>query len=215
MMRWWLDRGVDGFRMDVINMISKDLAAGVFLRGRGSTSSWPRCAARSSTGTRNPLTVGRDARGGPRPGVLFTDPARRQVDMVFQFEHVAWTRARTSGTCARSTAALKASLGRWQAGAGRGRLEQPVLEQPRPAAGGLPVRLDDSEHRVAAAKLLATVLHLHRGTPYVYQGEELGMTNAPFTGLTDFRDIESLNYHTAAVAAGPPTRTRCWPRCAR
>src|SRR3712207_7547141 len=50
--------------------------------------------------------------------------------------------------------------------------------------------------------MLATVLHLHRGTPYVYQGEELGMTNAPFTSIDDFRDIESLNHHAAAVAAG-------------
>ena len=59
------------------------------------------------------------------------------------------------------------------------------------------------------------MLHLHRGTPYVYQGEELGMTNTPFAGVTDFRDIESVNYHAAATAAGPRPRTRCSPRCAR
>ena len=61
---------------------------------------------------------------------------------------------------------------------------------------------DGPEHRVAAAKMLATVLHLHRGTPYVYQGEELGMTNAPFAVIEDFRDIESLNHYREAVRMG-------------
>ncbi|HZB48379.1 MAG TPA: DUF3459 domain-containing protein, partial [Mycobacteriales bacterium] len=58
------------------------------------------------------------------------------------------------------------------------------------------------EHRVASAKTLGTVLHLHHGTPYVYQGEELGMTNSPFAAIGDFRDIESVNHYAAAVAAG-------------
>src|SRR3712207_7459529 len=58
--------------------------------------------------------------------------------------------------------------------------------------------------RVRAAKMLGTVLHLHHGTPYVYQGEELGMTNAPFADLADFRDIESLNHYAHAVAMGDP-----------
>ena len=61
---------------------------------------------------------------------------------------------------------------------------------------------DDGEFREQAAKMLATVLHLHRGTPYVYQGEELGMTNAALTRIEDFRDIESLNHYAEAVASG-------------
>jgi len=64
---------------------------------------------------------------------------------------------------------------------------------------------DDGRHRVRSAKLLGTVLHLHRGTPYVYQGEELGMTNFPFGGLEDYRDIESLNHYAEAVAMGQPS----------
>ena len=63
---------------------------------------------------------------------------------------------------------------------------------------------DDGVHRVRSAKLLATLLHLHRGTPYVFQGEELGMTNAPFGGIEDFRDIASLNYYADRVALGDP-----------
>jgi oligo-1,6-glucosidase len=61
---------------------------------------------------------------------------------------------------------------------------------------------DDGEYRIQSAKMLATVLHLHRGTPYVYQGEELGMTNALFAGIEDFQDIESLNHYSTAVDAG-------------
>ncbi len=66
---------------------------------------------------------------------------------------------------------------------------------------------DCPEHRVASAKTLGTVLHLHRGTPYVYQGEELGMTNAPFESIADYRDIESIRYHEQALEAGVPLET--------
>ena len=66
---------------------------------------------------------------------------------------------------------------------------------------------DSAEHRVASAKTLGTVLHLHRGTPYVYQGEELGMTNAGFTAIAQYRDIESVHYHAQALAAGVPVET--------
>jgi oligo-1,6-glucosidase len=97
---------------------------------------------------------------------------------------------------------LKASLNRWQVGladVGWNSLYWDNHDQPRAVSR---FGSDAPEHRVASAKLLATVLHLHRGTPYVYQGEELGMTNTPFAGVTDFRDIESVNYHAAALAIG-------------
>jgi oligo-1,6-glucosidase len=96
---------------------------------------------------------------------------------------------------------LKTSFGRWQAGlsdVGWNSLYWTNHDQPRVVS-----RFgDDGEHRVRAAKMLATVLHLHRGTPYIYQGEELGMTNAAFARIEDFRDIESLNHYRSAVAAG-------------
>ena len=117
------------------------------------------------------------------------------------------TRARPSGTSARSSCATsRRSFGRWQAGladAGWNSLYWNNHDQPRVVS-----RFgDDGEHRVRSAKMLGTVLHLHRGTPYVYQGEELGMTNVPFAAIEDFRDIESLNHYAEAVAAGDdPTR---------
>jgi oligo-1,6-glucosidase len=219
MMRWWLDRGVDGFRMDVINFISKDpalpdgheLGGGPLGDGSPHYVSGPRIheflaemhrevfAGRSG----ELLTVGEMPGVTVDEAVRFTDPAREEVDMVFQFEHVQLDQGESSKWDVKPLRLLdlKASLGRWQAGlAERGwnSLYWNNHDQPRAVS-----RFgDDGVHRVRAAKLLGTVLHLHRGTPYIYQGEELGMTNAPFAAVHDFRDIESLNHYAEAVAAG-------------
>ncbi|MGY1822364.1 glycoside hydrolase family 13 protein [Geodermatophilus sp. SYSU D00079] len=223
MMRWWLDRGVDGFRMDVINMISKDVDADGHLHdgpplpglpyGDGSASylCGPRIheflqemhrevvAGRSEA----LLTV------GEMPGVtveqarLFTDPARAEVDMVFQFEHVGldFDGSKWNPRPLRLRD-LKASLGRWQAGladVGWNSLYWDNHDQPRAVSR---FGDDSPRYRRDSATCLATLLHLHRGTPYVYQGEELGMANAPFASLDDFRDVESLNHFAQAVAHG-------------
>jgi oligo-1,6-glucosidase len=206
MMRWWLDRGVDGFRMDVINMISKDLDAGVFMHGPRLHEFLAEMHREVLAGRPEPLlTV------GEMPGVtveearLFTDPARAEVDMVFQFEHVNLDQGSTKWDVRPlDLRALKASLGRWQtalAEVGWNSLYWDNHDQPRAVSR---FGSDEPEHRVASAKLLASVLHLHRGTPYVYQGEELGMTNTAFAGIEDFRDIESINHYAWATAAGVP-----------
>ena len=104
--------------------------------------------------------------------------------------------------------ALKGTLGRWQTGladVGWNSLYWDNHDQPRVVS-----RFgDDGAHRVAAAKMLGTILHFQRGTPYVYQGEELGMTNAPWATIEDFRDIESVNHYREAVAAGRRPMTCC------
>ena len=218
MMRWWLDRGVDGFRMDVINMISKDpaLPDGHPLGGGPLGDGTPHffCGPRIheflqemhrevfARYDRPILTVGEMPGVTVEEALLFTDPERREVDMVFQFEHVQLDQGATKWDLQPLRLRdLKASLGRWQAGlAERGwnSLYWNNHDQPRAVS-----RFgDDRQYRVRSAKLLGTVLHLHRGTPYVYQGEELGMTNAPFAAIEDFRDIESLNHYAEAIAAG-------------
>ncbi len=220
MMRWWLDRGVDGFRMDVINLISKVVVDG-------------------SPGLQDavdPADPFEQARGGPRlheflqemhrevfagrpeglltvgemPGCtleearLFTDPARGEVDMVFQFEHVDLDTGPGGkwDVVPATSRDLKRSLARWQEGladVGWNSLYLGNHDQPRCVS-----RFGDDSpaHRVASAKALATVLHLHRGTPYVFQGDELGMSNVPFARVEDLRDIESLNAHREMLAAG-------------
>ncbi len=232
MMNWWLDRGVDGFRMDVIDLISKDpalpdgerarrarctaTASRTRAAARGSTSSWRRCTARCSPGaTPEPLTVGEMPTVTLEQARLFTDPARAELDMVFQFEHVQARPGRDQVGAAPAAPARAQGLARALAGRARGRrLEQPLLEQPRPAARRLALRRRRRRTASRAAKMLATVLHLHRGTPYVYQGEELGMTNAPWSGIEDFRDIETLNHYAEAVAQRRRARRRCWRCCA-
>ncbi|MEV0287634.1 alpha-glucosidase [Kribbella sp. NPDC050820] len=217
MMRWWLDRGVDGFRMDVINLISKDprlpdghVQPGGMYGGTEHYLSGPQIHEYLQEMHRE-VFAGRPGQlltVGEMPGVtvdeakLFTDPDRGELDMVFQFEHVNIDHGTSKfDPVPFDLGLLKASLGRWQAGlAERGwnSLYWDNHDQPRVVS-----RFgDDGEYRARSAKMLATVLHLHRGTPYVYQGEELGMTNAPWTAIEDFRDIESLNHYRAAVAVG-------------
>jgi oligo-1,6-glucosidase len=148
------------------------------------------------------LTVGEMPSATVDEALLYTDPARHELDMLFQFEHVVLDHGATKWEPhPLALRDLKASLGRWQLGlAERGwnSLYWSNHDQPRIVS-----RFgDEGAHRVRSATMLATVLHLHRGTPYIYQGEELGMTNASFHGIEDFRDIESINHYAAAVAAG-------------
>ena len=223
MMRWWLDRGVDGFRMDVINMISKDTSLPDTVPRPGSPygpgDQYFTCGPRNHEFLQEmyrEVFATRDERNeqahiltvGEMPGVtigqaiLFTAPERRELDMVFQFEHVQLDIGTTKFDLRPlHLPDLKASLAAWQAGlAGRGwnSLYWGNHDQPRAVS-----RFgDDGAHRVASAKTLATVLHLHQGTPYVYQGDELGMVNSPWTAIGDFRDIETLNYYAQAAARG-------------
>jgi oligo-1,6-glucosidase len=217
MMRWWLDRGVDGFRMDVINMISKDTSLPDTVPCPGSL--YGPGEPYFTFGPRNhefvqemyrEVFAGRDAHVltvGEMPGVtvseavLFTEPERHELDMVFQFEHVRLDQgANKYDRRPLRLAALKASMAAWQTGlAGRGwnSLYFGNHDQPR----SLSRFGDDSPaHRVASAKTLATVLHLHQGTPYVYQGDELGMANAPFATIADYRDIQARNFYAEAAA---------------
>jgi oligo-1,6-glucosidase len=210
MMRWWLDRGVDGFRMDVINLISKPPGL-----PDGDSSVLNNCGPRIHEFLQEmhrEVFSGRDGQlltVGEMPGVTveeavkFTDPERAEIDMVFQFEHVRLDQgARKWDLRPLDLRELKATMNRWQVGlaeVGWNSLYWNNHDQPRAVSR---FGDDSPEHRVRSAKAIATVLHLQRGTPYVYQGEELGMTNAPFDRIDDFRDIESLNHYAEAIAAG-------------
>jgi len=225
MMNWWLDRGVDGFRMDVINFISKvtDLPDGEIPAGGLYGDAFPffvdgprihefihemHQRVFAGRGDRY-LTV------GEMPGVdieqaqRFTDPRNRELDMVFQFEHVDLDHGPGGKWDYRPVTVLdlKRNLSKWQEGlseVGWNSLYWNNHDQPRVVS-----RFgDDGEYRIPSAKALGTVLHLMRGTPYVYQGEELGMTNVPFASIDDYRDIESLNHYAEAVdILGEPAET--------
>ncbi|MGB3734172.1 MAG: alpha-glucosidase [Ilumatobacter sp.] len=224
MMRWWLDRGIDGFRMDVINFISKDVelpdgrvsASGRYGNGMPYFIDGPRIHEFLRE-MREAVAPGRDDLifVGEMPGVSvdealrYTARDRNEVDMVFQFEHVGLDHGRRGRFDLRDLRLtdLKASLGRWQDGlaaSGWNSLYWCNHDQPRIVSRFGDDRHDThgGEYRVRSAKMLATVLHLHRGTPFVYQGEELGMTNYPFSSLDEVRDIEALNHAAETLADG-------------
>lgn len=225
MMRWWLDRGVDGFRMDVINLISKagveDGVVGAEFPGPIDTTAYgdpgpfvlngPRVHEflqemhrEVFAGREGLVTIGETPATSVDQARLYTDASRAELDMVFQFEHVDLD----SGPGGKwdvvpmTVRDLKDSLGRWQDGladVGWNSLYLGNHDQPRSVSR---YGDDSPEHRVASAKALATVLHLHRGTPFVYQGDELGMPNAPLASVDDLRDIESINAHRDLLARG-------------
>jgi oligo-1,6-glucosidase len=216
MMRWWVARGVDGFRMDVINLISKpgELTSGAPIQD-------PPACRQIATGPRlheflaemnrevgldeqNLITVGEMPGSTLEVAQRVTDPARHELNMVFTFEHVELdnTSASKWDLAELSLPTLKDNLAHWQYGladAGWNSLYLDNHDQPRAVSR---FGDDSPEHRVNSAKTLATVLHLHKGTPFVYQGEEFGMTNAPLTEIGHYLDVESLNYHALAVAGG-------------
>jgi len=218
MMNWWLDRGVDGFRMDVINLISKVTtlpdgkvhAGNLYGDGTPYTFNGPRIHEYLQEMHREVFAgrTGQFLTVGETPGVnvtdaqLFTDPERGEVDMVFQFEHMGVDHGFSKWDLKPfDLRTLKAVLDRWQVGLadiGWNSLYWNNHDQPRVVS-----RFgNDGEFRVESAKALGTVLHLMRGTPYVYQGEELGMTNSSFPTIDDFRDLESVNHFHEAVSLG-------------
>lgn len=225
LMRFWLDKGVDGFRMDVINMISKTYGADGSLQNAPVVrpgflqpaftlvTNGPRLLEYLQEMRREVLdhfetiTVGEAPNATLRQGVEITHPDTGALGMLFQFEHMDLDSVPGHGEGKWALRKLplgdlKTSLSRWQDGlAGRGwnSLYLSNHDQPRPVSRFC----DDGVHRVASAKMLATLLHGMQGTPYVYQGEELGMTNKPYASVDDCYDLESRNmFRTATQERG-------------
>ncbi|RCW77174.1 glycoside hydrolase family 13 protein [Saliterribacillus persicus] len=217
MMSWWLDKGIDGFRMDVINFISKDsrLPDGESKKG----SSYASGAKYFMNGPKihdylqemhqevlknyDIMTVGEMPGATPEEGVLYTDQERKELDMVFHFEHMDIDAGEDGKWDLKdfSLIELKEILNKWQVALeekGWNSLYWNNHDQPRVVS-----RFgDDGEYREKSAKMLATTLHFMKGTPYIYQGEEIGMTNVAFDSIKDYRDIETLNMYNEKKADG-------------
>ncbi len=220
MMTWWVDRGVDGFRMDVINLISKTsplvdgpVGAGErYSREVSLVANGPRMVefleemhqAVDFSG-RELFTVGEMPTVDIERARAYTSQDHPRLGMVFTFEHMTLDQQPGSHKFALKDLHLpdlKKNLAAWQYGLadeGWNSLYWDNHDQPRAVS-----RFGDDrpEFRVASARTLATVLHLHRGTPYVYQGEEIGMTNAGFTGIDAYQDIESRRHYDEELARG-------------
>lgn len=213
LMRWWLDKGIDGFRMDVINMISKapgfpDVpvrSADRYQMDNRYFINGPRLLEFFQEMKQNVLskydilTVGETPSVTPQHAIDFTNEETGALSMVFQFQHMD-VDADTSAGNTRATIKpwslldLKRIMTSWQKELENKGWNSVYLmnhDQPRAVS-----RFgDDGKYRVESAKMLATFTMLLQGTPYIYQGEEIGMTNVAFETIEDYRDVETLNWY--------------------
>ena len=208
MMNWWLQKGVDGFRMDVISLISKepglpDKEPGINGYATFNVSAngphvheYLQEMRQKALNNADTITVGECSGVTLEEAKKYARSDEKELNMVFQFEHMDVDSDERSGkwtTRKMDLRDLKKILTRWQKGLqdiAWNSLYWENHDQPRSVSR---FGNDSDEYREISAKMLATCIHMMQGTPYVYQGEELGMTNCPFNTLDNFRDLESIN----------------------
>jgi len=189
MMNWWLDRGIGGFRMDVIDYIGKDIDKEIITNGP-KLHEYLQEMNRKTFGYRDVLTVGETWSATPEIAELYSDPSRNELSMIFQFEHMTidWGKWGKWTPKPLDFVKLKKILSKWQTQINKGwnSLFWNNHDLPRIISRWG----NDQEYRVECAKMFAIVLHLLKGTPYIYQGEEIGMTNIKLEKLEDYQDVE-------------------------
>ena len=205
MMNFWIDMGVGGFRMDVIDVIGK-------IPDQEIKENGPRLHEylqemnRETFGDKNLMTVGECWGADIENGSLYSDPKRKELDMIFQFEQMLLDQVpgeQKWDLNPLELKQLKQAFAKWQKaleGKGWNSLFWNSHDLPRIVSRWG----NDKEYRVESAKMLATILHGMKGTPYIYQGEEIGMTNYPFSGIEDFFDVESVNMYRERKQMGYP-----------
>jgi glycosidase len=205
MMNFWLDKGVSGFRMDVIDLIGKVIDDNVLTDGP-KLHDYLQEMNREVLSNSPTVTVGETPSATPETANLYTGEGRNELDMVFTFQHMSLDEVEGKGKWALKPLDLrdlKQTLGKWQTelhGKGWNSLYWNNHDQPRIVSRWG----HDGKYRVESAKMLATILHMMQGTPYVYQGEEIGMTNIVFDDIRDYRDIETINFYNEKVSEGIP-----------
>ena len=213
MMDWWGRKGIDGFRMDVISMISKKdglpdvpTDGGLYGNCMYGTCNGPHVHEYLQEMNQRVLskydlmTVGECAGVTIEEAKKYANAEGTELNMVFQFEHTSLDSGTMDKWCKKPIPLqeLKANLSKWEnelEGKAWNSLYFCNHDQPRIVS-----RLGDDSP--LSAKCIATVLHMMQGTPYVYQGEELGMTNCPFGSIENYRDLESINAYHELTEAG-------------
>lgn len=203
MMNFWIDKGIGGFRMDVIDLIGK-------VPEKEITGNGPRLHEflqemnQATFGKHDLLTVGETWGATPEIAKLYSNPERHELSMVFQFEHIGldqqeggekWDLAPVD------LGKLKQIFAKWQTeldNQGWNSLFWNNHDLPRMISRWG----NDGQYRVESAKMLAILLHMQKGTPYIYQGEEIGMTNTAITDISQAKDIETINMYHERLANG-------------
>ena len=202
MMNWWIDQGIGGFRLDVIDLIGKEIDKKITGNGERLHPLLQQMN-QATFGNKDLLTVGETWDATPETAQLYSNPARNELSMVFQFEHITllWEDGDKWKPKPLDLNAFKQVMIKWQlelSNNGWNSLFWNNHDLPRVVSKyGC-----DGKYRVESAKMLATTLHLLKGTPYIFQGEEIGMTNVAFDTLEEYKDIETLNFYKVKTESG-------------
>ena len=203
MMNFWLDLGIEGFRMDVIELIGKDVDNLLIVNGP-NLHTYIQEMNKMTFGDRDIITVGETWAADTNIAKLYCDPKRKELGMVFQFEVISMDKQpgkRKWDLAPLNFVEFKKIFSKWQTelhSEGWNSLFGNNHDLPRMVSRWG----NDKEYRMESAKMLATMLHMQKGTPYIYQGEEIGMTNIRFDSIDDYNDIESLNMYKERLSQG-------------
>ncbi|WP_081166500.1 glycoside hydrolase family 13 protein [Lactococcus garvieae] len=203
MMNFWIDKGIGGFRMDVIDLIGKQPDQGVTGNGP-KLHDYLKEMNQATFGDKNLLTVGETWGATPEIAKQYSNPQNKELSMVFQFEHIGLDEAEGKtkwDVIPLEIGKLKEVFSKWQTELGDegwNSLFWNNHDLPRIVSRWG----NDHEYRVESAKMLAILLHMMKGTPYIYQGEEIGMTNNPVEDIQQIDDIESRNMYFERLEEG-------------
>lgn len=204
MMNFWIDKGIGGFRMDVIELIGKD--PDKLIRENGPMlHPYLQEMNKKTFGSKNLMTVGETWNSTPKIAEEYSDPGRHELSMVFQFENQSLDQQAGKEKWdlrPLNLGELKKVLVKWQTEIDFNHAWNSLFWENHDIPRVISRWGNDQEYRVQSAKMFAIILHLMHGTPYIYNGEEIGMTNYPVKSIDEVSDIESINMYNERLKAG-------------
>lgn len=203
MMNFWLDKGIGGFRLDVIEKIGKEIDNGIIDNGP-KLHDYIQEMNNKTFEKYDVMTVGETWAADIERAKRYSNPNGKEFSMVFQFEHIVLDEQEGGAKWDLKPidiTELKQTLSKWQVELGDGGWNSLFWnnhDTPRIVSRWG----DDQEYRIQSAQMFAVLLHLMKGTPYIYQGEEIGMTNRPISDISEADDVESINMYNERIKQG-------------